>query len=387
MDTFFSPVSKTVLAHRELLGDNVLGKKITVHANEGNFPDIEDCKIVIIGVCESRNSENHLGKQPSFDFIRKSLYSLYAGNWSYNIADLGDIKAGENVEDTYFAVKKTVESLVSMNKIPVILGGSQDLTYAVYRAYDNFSKMVNVVNIDNRFDIGNSENPITSTSFVGKMVVEMPFNLHNYTNLGYQTYFNSPEEIDLLERLYFDALRLGELTSNITLAEPVLREADIVTFDITAIKSSEMSYTESISPNGLDGREACTLARYSGISNQVSSFGIYELENFDKESAATMLVAQMLWYFIEGVNFRIEDGNPLSEKDFTTYKVPVEDEVLVFKRSNKSQRWWVEIPFDIAANNKNKTYTLLPCTYDDYQSACNQEIPERWIKARQKNES
>ena len=387
METFFTPVSKQVLAHREILKDNVLGKRMSIYSTEGDFPDLSQCKMVLFGVCESRNSENYLGKQPTFDAIRMSLYSLYEGNWQYPLADLGNILAGESVADTYFAVKQTIAKLISHNVIPIILGGSQDLTYAIYRGYDQFPRMVNLVNIDSRFDIGNTENPISSKSYVGKMVVDKPFNLQNYTNLGYQTYFNSPEEIDLVERLYFESYRLGELTGDITLAEPVLREADIVSFDITAIKASEMSYSGYVSPNGFDGREACALARYSGISNQVSSFGIFELENIERENAASMLIAQMLWYFIEGVNFRIEDGHFDSEKDFFTYQVPVEDEILVFKKSNKSQRWWVEIPFNITPNNKNKTYTLLPCTYSDYQAACDQKIPERWLRARQKNES
>jgi formiminoglutamase len=329
---------------------------------------------------QKTTSENNLPLMP-FE-CRCILYMKETGNIPWPIWGIFWPAA-----DTYFAVKQTIAKLISHNIIPIILGGSQDLTYAIYRGYDQFPRMVNLVNIDSRFDIGNTENPISSKSYVGKMVVDKPFNLQNYTNLGYQTYFNSPEEIDLVERLYFESYRLGELTGDITLAEPVLREADIVSFDITAIKASEMSYSGYVSPNGFDGREACALARYSGISNQVSSFGIFELENIERENAASMLIAQMLWYFIEGVNFRIEDGHFDSEKDFFTYQVPVEDEILVFKKSNKSQRWWVEIPFNITPNNKNKTYTLLPCTYSDYQAACDQKIPERWLRARQKNES
>ena len=91
-------------------------------------------------------------------------------------------------------------------------------------------------------------------------------------------------------------------------------------------------------------------------------------------------------YFIEGVNYRIDDGNFTSDTDFKTYKVPVENEVLIFKKSLKTQRWWIELPFISEVNNKLKRHTLLPCTYQDYESACNQEIPERWYKARRKNE-
>jgi hypothetical protein len=53
------------------------------------------------------------------------------------------------------------------------------------------------------------------------MIIKEPNNLFNYSNIGYQTYYNSQEEIDLIEKLYFDAYRLGEVCNNITIAEPV----------------------------------------------------------------------------------------------------------------------------------------------------------------------
>ena len=156
--------------------------------------------------------------------------------------------------------------------------------------------------------------------------------------------------------------------------------------DVNTIKSSEISYKNTSSPNGFDGREICAIARYAGISNRVSSFGIYELKNFNDARSGAMLIAQILWYFVEGVNFRIADDDFLDEKRYKTYKVPIDDEVLVFKKSNETGRWWIELPFILNVNNKLKSRTLLPCTYGEYLSACNQEIPERWFKARRKNE-
>lgn len=138
------------------------------------------------------------------------------------------------------------------------------------------------------------------------------------------------------------------------MVEPIMRDADIVTLDITTIKSSEISYKHTISPNGFDGKEICTIARYAGISNRVTSFGVYELKNFNDARSSAMLVAQILWYFIEGVNFRVADEDFEDDKRYTTYKVPIDDEVLVFKKSNKTGRWWIELPFILNVNNKLK---------------------------------
>jgi formiminoglutamase len=44
------------------------------------------------------------------------------------------------------------------------------------------------------------------------------------------------------------------------------------------------------------------------------------------------------------------------------------------------------LPYISNLNNKLKRRTLLPCTYGEYLGATNQELPERWLKARKKNE-
>lgn len=386
MIEFLSPVSKSVLAHREALPNGVLGKQISTHKVKGELPDFSGISFAIFGVKENRNDVDYIGEELCFDEIRKSLYSLYPGNWTSKIVDLGDIEKGDSVKDTYFAMKLVVESLLKNKIAPLILGGSHDLAYSQYRAYDYFGNMVNITNIDSRFDLGDADQPITNKSFVGKIIVDKPYNLFNYSNIGYQSYFNAPEEISLMEKLFFDGYRLGEVVSDIKLVEPVLRASDIVTLDICAIKSADLSYKNSRSPNGFDGREICAISRYAGISNKVTSFGIYELKNFNESKSSAMLVAQIFWYFIEGYNFRVSDDGFNNEALYTAYNVPIEEEVLLFKKSNKTGRWWVELPFISTINNKLKRHTLLPCTYGDYLSACNQGIPERWMKARRKNE-
>ncbi len=386
MIEFLSPVSKKVMAHREILPPGMLGKQIEAYSKIEGLPNLKDAKFALLGIKENRGDVDYMGAEISFDSYRKALYSLYPGNWNHKIIDLGDIEKGETTADTRFAAKEVIAVLLKKNIIPIILGGSQDLAYAQYRAYDGIGEMVNIVNIDNRFDLGNAEMPISNKSYVGKMVVDKPYNLFNYSILGYQSFFNAPQEIALMDKLFFDAYRLGEITADTTIVEPIMRDADMVTLDVTAIKSTEISYKNNGSPNGFDGREICTISRYAGICNKVKSFGVYELSDFIDSKSGAMLVAQILWYFMEGFNYRVEDDDFSNDKLFTSYKVPIENEVLEFKKSNKTERWWIVLPFISNANNKLKSRTLLPCTYGEYLSACNQEIPERWLKARHKNE-
>lgn len=382
---FLSPVSDTVLAHNELLPALALGRKLKIHSNQLGFPDLEDVSIAIIGVLENRNDVNYLGEEFHLDEIRKTFYNLFPGNWNTVIADLGDIEKGDTIQDTYFALRTSIRILLQKNIIPIVLGGSQDLTYSVYRAYDEVMPMVNIVNVDKSFDLGDSSKPIKNNSFLGKVILDKPYNLFNYSTIGYQTYFNSQEEIDLMEKLYFEAYRLGEITNNINLVEPVMRDANIVSLDLNSVKSSELSVKQKFSPNGFDGREICAISRYAGISNKVSVFGLYEYKPSLKESTTEMLLAQILWYFIEGVNCRVKDDDFEKKQNYKKYTVIVEDDELIFYKSNQTGRWWIEIPFLSNVNNKLKRHTLLPCMHQDYLEACENKIPERWFKAYKKN--
>jgi len=158
-----------------------------------------------------------------------------------------------------------------------------------------------------------------------------------------------------------------------------------VTLDINAVKSSEVSAKQKHSPNGFDGREVCAISRYAGISNKVTSFGIYEYNPSLDDEATAMLVAQIIWYFIEGVNCRVKDDDFKDSSSYLKFTVLVESEELVFFKSKKTGRWWIEIPFLEYSNTKLKQHPLLACTHEDYVSATKGVIPERWYKAYKKN--
>ena len=377
---FLQPLNNEVLKVIEGLSSQHLGSKIVLHTKE-QFPDLNKIKIAIIGVLENRGDENAVA-DIDLSNIRKELYGLFPGNWDASIADLGDIHAGNSTSDTYFALKKVVSSLIKKKIIPIVIGGSQDLTYALYRAYDDLEQMVNLVSIDSKFDFGKEKEEISSDSYLTKIIIEEPNNLFNYCNIGYQTYYNSQEEIDLVEKLFFDGYRLGEVSNNIAIAEPVFRDADLVSVHLNSVKSSDSGNFTTFTPNGFNGKEICSLSRYAGISDKVSLFGIFNQNNSKQES---VLIAQIIWYFIEGYHYRSKEYPFGNKENYLKYIIPLEEEELIFYKSNKTDRWWIEIPFISNGHNKLRRNTLLPCSYDEYLGACNQEVPERWWKAQRKN--
>ncbi|MQP51901.1 MULTISPECIES: formimidoylglutamase [unclassified Flavobacterium] len=376
---FLQPISSELEEFIQSLSNQALGKKVVFHT-QTDFPVLENVSLAIITVNEYRGA-NKSNSEFSFEIFRKKFYSMFPGNWNTTIVDLGTIEAGASIDDTYFVVKNLMSELIKKKIIPIIVGGSQDITYAMYRAYDNLDQMVNLVSVDNQFDFAKETN-LVSSSFLSKIIVEEPNNLFNYSNLGFQTYFNSQEEIDLIEKLYFEAYRLGEVSNNITVAEPVFRDADLVSIDMNSVQSSYSGNFDEFNPNGFTGKEICALARYAGISDKVTSFGVF---NFNTTSNEVVLTAQMLWYFIEGFCFRSNEYPFGTKEHYIKYIVPIDDEELVFYKSNKTERWWIEIPFLTNVNNKLKRNTLLPCMHEDYLAACEQEIPERWWKAQRRN--
>lgn len=377
---FLRPLSDDFLQFIDGLSRQALGKKVSFFSG-GTFESFSNYQIGIIGVLDNRGQSDGNDWSEIVE-VRKAFYSLFPGNWTAKMIDFGDVLPGENLEDTYFVLKNLIAELIRNKIVPIVIGGSQDLTYPMYRAYDQLEQMVNLVCIDNKLDLV-KEDSFPAESFLSRIIIEAPNNLFNYSNLGYQTYFNSQEEIDLIDKLYFEAYRVGEIANDSKLSEPVLRDADLVSIDMTAVKSADSGNFGYFNPNGFDGREICALSRYSGLSDRVSSFGVF---NHNNSTGEALLVAQILWYFVEGFNFRANEYPFVSKESYFKYIVPVVDEDdLIFFKSDKTERWWIEVSFGGSVNDSIKRKLLLPCSYEDYLLATAQQVPERWWKAIKKS--
>ena len=379
-----SPVPESVLQSIGLLHPNQLGRWIAVHTEMDGIPDLEDdVKVAIIGVKEDRRSYLNTGCAKAPDEIRKKLYELYCGEWDFKVADLGNLYRGERYTDTLKEVQDICSDLVKKGIITIILGGSQDITYANYRAYDSLEQTVNIAAVDSRLDIGSEGRDLDHQSYVSHLVMQKPHNLYNFTNIGYQTYFNNPEEIELIEKLFFEAHRLGKFTGKIHLTEPLVRDTDILSMDISAVKQSYSPGTYHSSPHGFTGEDFCTIARYAGMSDRLSAFGIYEYNpTLDVHGASAHLCAHTLWYFLEGISLRVGDY-PIGTKDnyqrFTVMLDAQED--LIFFKSPHSNRWWIEVP---KGNPSEQKTILAPCAEEDYKEALSGRVPTKWWKAGQK---
>jgi len=378
-----SPIPESVLNALPVLDTNQLGRVVHKHTEMDGLPDLDGIKVAIIGVQEDRRAYRNVGCDGAADAIRPYLYQLYTGNWDFHIADLGNLYKGEQHYDTIAALKDITEELLQRNIIVVTIGGSQELTYGSYRAYDKLEQTVNVVSVDARLDVGAEGRDLDHQSYVSHLVLQQPHNLYNFTNLGYQTYFNNPEEINLIDKLFFEAVRLGEIQNQIPKTEPFLREADLVSIDLGAVRQSYNPGTFYTSPHGLSGAELCAITRYAGMSDKLTQLGLFEYNpRLDHRGQSAHLCAHALWYFFEGISLRFGDYPVGSRADYQKYTVLIDenDEVNFFK-SPKSGRWWIEIPKGTPDQNRT---TLVPCAYEDYEEALQGTLPARWWKAQQK---
>lgn len=361
-----------------------LGEFIEKHTEKG-FPTIEKSSIALFFVPEYRNSTcSNTGIK---DDYRENLYNLFLGsNWKNSIYDLGTIIPGNSIEDTYHAVSQVSKELIQNNCIPVIIGGSQDLTFALYKAYEQLEQLINLTTVDSKLDLGDIEEKMTNDKWLSQIILHKPCYLFNYSNLGAQSHYISNSELQLFEKLYFDISRLGVLNENITLAEPVLRNSDILSFDLTAIRFSDFSGEYYSSPNGFFGNEACRLTRYAGISDKISSVGFFNYYPQNISESSNELIAQLIWYFIDGYQNRKGDFPIGGKKSYTKYRVFLEElnEEIIFSKSDKSGRWWMEVPYPSSKGVKYERHHLVPCSYEEYQEAMKGEIPNLWWQTFQK---
>ncbi len=387
LSLYFSPISLFDYDTELQTNRNRIAGLANVYFEKSGFPELDEANIALLGVSEDRGSLENTGCADGPDHVRGYFYNLYSHWNDLKLVDLGNIRQGNTIDDTYFAIKEVVAHLLTRNILPIIIGGSQDLTYANYLAYENIGKVINFAAVDSHFDLGHDEHELTSRSYLSRIILHQPNYLFNYTNIGYQSYYADPDAIVLMKNLFFDSNRLGIVRLNMEEAEPMIRNADFVSFDISSIRHADAPGTFYSNPNGFLGEEACRICRYAGMSDKLSSIGFYEYNpGIDIQGQTAKLISQMIWYFIDGYMNRTNDLPEEGIDDYIRFMVKVEgfEDQLVFLKSKRTERWWMVVQSSNNIGEKYRRHQFVPCSYTDYQTALKQEIPDRWWKVQQK---
>ncbi len=381
LSIYFHPISQKPNCNEEQLG-------FVIDSFTVEFPDLQPNGCAIIYVPEYRglnqNFDNYGREIEGPSNFRSELYLLCKGlEWKTTIYDLGDLLPGNDLKDTYYALAQVTAELVKNKIVPIVVGGGQDLTTAMFTGYEELEQLINTCTIDARLDLGAVDDAVCHDRFIGSLLLRRPCYLFNHANIGLQLPFAQSKELELFEKLYFDVCRLGEFNSDVKYAEPILRNADIISFDFESIRASETRGAHG-NPNGFYAEQACQIAKYAGISDKATSFGVFNC--FSSSRIAEKLIAEMIWYFLDGYFARKGDfpiGNKIDYSKFTVY-LEQGDHEIVFYKSNKSDRWWMEVPYPPDQFSKFERHHMVPCNKNDYDKAMQNEMPDLWWRTYQK---
>jgi len=365
---FLEPINIAHISNDEGYRDTQLGKHIKV--NEGSLPDITEADIVIIGAGECRGAGYALQGHTAANAIRTALYDLYYWHAQVNVVDIGNVKIGQSIQDSYAALRTVISELLLQNKKIVIIGGAHDLTLAQYHAYTSIPTLVNAVVVDAKIDL-DLEARLPRDHFLEELFTGLPNHLNHYSHIGFQSYFMHPHMLETIDKLRFDCFRLGKVRESIEEMEPVIRDSHMLSFDISAIQNAQAP-ANLITPNGFNGEESCILMQYAGMSWKTSTIGLFGYQSeLDVHNMTAIQIAQMFWYIMDGVQKGKKEA-PLTESDrFKEFHIAFSDIETNFLQSKSTGRWWMQMH-----NNE-----WAPCSYKDYLVASNNEIPERWLRA------
>lgn len=367
---FLQPINKHELSEDMGYKERQFGRLI--EAYEEYLPDIENADIVLIG-CNEQRGGGSLSEGTAADAVRKEFYNLYYWHSDVVLADLGNVRTGKTVADTYAALKVVIQELMERNKMVVVLGGSHDLTLAQYYAFADNKTSMDAAGVDAVIDI-NLESPVRSENFLMEMLTGEPNYTRHYNHIGFQSYFVHPRMLETMDKLRFDCFRVGNVKEHIDEMEPVLRNAHLLSFDITAIANA-FAPANNVTPNGLSGEEACILMQFAGMSNQMRTIGIYGYRpELDRDALTAKQISQMLWYLLDGRSRGIREAL-LEERDsFNEFHTVFAEVETVFLQSKKTGRWWMQLP--------DKKF--IACSQKDYFLASSNEMPERWLRAQER---
>ena len=346
-----------------------------------NFPDWRTADVALIGLDEWRGSaagapapDRHGANE-----VRQRFYQLQKGTGNVRLVDLGNLRPGLTLEDTYQRLREIIGALLEENTVPILLGGSHDLDYGQFLAYESQDRAINFTMVDARPDMA-EPGPGTppEDSHLRRLLVHEPNFVFSLAHLAHQQYLTPPEVMVALEKLHFETMSVGEVRADRRQAEPLVRQADFMSVDIAALRWQDAPGYYPANPFGLGNEESTQLCWYAGHNEQLSSFGLYGYRaNYDPHGLAAATLATMLWYFIEGFYHRKpETGFGTFRFLTSTVVLPGNPDKLVFYKSRRADKWWMEVE----RLGDNAVKRVVPCTYEDYLNASQGDLPQRWIR-------
>ncbi|AZI54157.1 arginase [Epilithonimonas vandammei] len=334
---------KKIRAEKWQIGDKIIN-------------DIKEDGIVLLFVSDYRGADGDAESQ-DFTGVRREFYKLSQLDFDIPVIDLGDLVSGRTIHDSHYILQEVLSACHYKNAIPVIVGGSNDLAFSLFSALNFHQNNINYTQVSNVVSLKQDEE-IHESNFLSKILGSKNFSIKNYHHLGYQKHLNEMDSVRLIREVQFDIIRLAEMMNSTEKTEPYFRKADLVTINCDAIESFGEPFSMNPQVNGLNRREICAYMKEIGLSEKLKSVGIFNYNIYSDSQLNHQLLAQMIWYLIEGIN--IQRSHP-KEKSYETFYVLINDEKYAFKREVFSNLWY----FGEDDNIDN----CIPCSRSDFDEA------------------
>lgn len=379
---FFQPVDVEPRAGYPLRPDR-FGLQADIFAEE--FPDWNEAQVVILGCTEERGATGREGCGAAADNIRAELFGLNHHWPQIKVADLGNLIDKKEIDDVYFTLQYVSERFILQDKLVILLGGTQDLSWGLYQALGKLERRIDYVAVDNMPDIFDSEVALNQSSFNHRILTHGPSHLGRFSIIGMQNYLVSAEELTTLEALDIESVRMSDLRDDPARAECVLRSADLVSFDLSALRRADAPAASHSTAAGLTLEEACRIARFAGMGYRLGAFHLSEFNpELDFQDQSASACALILWHLIDGFAHRPDDYPLADRSNLLSYRVAVAGPLreIVFYQHEDTRRWWMEVPARQRGRQRGGPARLVPCSENDYKQALREGIPDRWWKAQ-----
>lgn len=331
--------------------------------------EIQENGIVLVFCSDYRGIENGDAEILDFKQVRKELYRLSKLDFDIPVCDLGDLISGKSHQDSHYILQEVLSMCHYKNAIPVIIGGSNDLSFSLFSALNFHHKNLNYTQISNIISLSNEGEEITEKNFLSKILSSKSFSIKNYHHIGYQKHLNETDSVKLMKEVEFEVVRLAEMMNSTERTEPFFRRADLVTLNCDAVESFGDGFSVNPQVNGLNKREICSYMKEIGLSENLKSVGIFNFNANSESFLNHQLLAQMIWYLIEGIN--IQKSHP-KERSYETFWIMIDENNYAFQRDVFTNLWYF--------GEDEKPENLIPCSRFEYEEAKKGFLDKRFLK-------
>lgn len=307
--------------------------------------------------------------------IRQAFYQMSFPFDKLKVVDLGNTR-----KSTPSFITPLLRELREHDIFPILIGDHPQLNLAQFNALKTTRTAISINIVDERIPY-TAEAEEEGTYYLHRLFARKRPQLFHFSVIGCQSHFLRPTTVNFMDERHYEYFGVGKAKADLSELEPIIRDADLMGFNLSALKGAEAPGQAKPTPSGFTVEEACQICRYAGLSDKLGAFGIYGYwPEKDINQLSAQAVAQMLWYFFEGFYHRQNDY-PLSNDGLVEYIVDVKNLAfqLVFWKSKKTGRWWIQVP--VKTSKRLQRHRLIPCSYNDYRKACQDELPDRLFNA------